>query len=756
VIGYNDAQGIYLAAGWRGVLPLPARAKKPPPEGFTGNGALDPDDEQLQRWRIEHPNGNLALRLPPDVIGLDVDAYDGKPGAETLTALEAQLGPLPPTWASTSRNDGVSSIRFYRVPSGRAWRSPGRGIDLIHTGHRYVVAPWSTHPEGRPYRWIAPDGRDSDQPPKPDELPELPPAWLARLDAGEARTYLSHEVELDAWLEHVAPKGECSIMSDSLARHEANVRAGAGRHDAMNAGVQALVSLAVHGHKGGLTALQELGRAFHEVTTDRSTFGELQRSVQGALEKAGASVYWQPPPCGHDEPKPEATAEPERFALSTHQRPATFFAPKEVGGGLLVEKLAHSILAKRPCALTPEGNVAVYSNGVYRIDREALNAEVAVRLRDRYRPSHRAAVEGFTTATLYNRPDGRLPAHSPVPVLNTRNTMVDLKTGATMPHDPSYLSSVQIPVEWNPDASCPCYLAWAKAIGIADVLEDLEEVCSTMLDPSRTPRKAGFLYGPTRSGKSTYLRLMAAIAGTENTSAVTLHTLAEGGFASAHLYNKILNAAADLSDKHVQDLSLFKLMTGEDPIDADRKWGHRFTYVNRALFLFSANDVPTVSEASQAYAERIKPFKFGVSFAGRESPVIEDHMMTELPGILVRLVKAWQRMAGRGGYQATAVEIRRDFDTQSNRVFQWFSECCSLAELPAETAAVAEPKLPAGQAATATAIAASFNDWARVNHLAPMGRNKIISRLTSVDGIERVRIGEGGVRGYNIILDRSQ
>jgi hypothetical protein len=33
---------------------------------------------------------------------------------------------------------------------------------------------------------------------------------------------------------------------------------------------------------------------------------------------------------------------------------------------------------------------------------------------------------------------------------------------------------------------------------------------STMLDPSRTPTKAVFPFGPSRSGKSTWLRLMAA------------------------------------------------------------------------------------------------------------------------------------------------------------------------------------------------------------------------------------------------------
>jgi putative DNA primase/helicase len=95
-------------------------------------------------------------------------------------------------------------------------------------------------------------------------------------------------------------------------------------------------------------------------------------------------------------------------------------------------------------------------------------------------------------------------------------------------------------------------------------LDDLEETMATMLDQSRTPPKAALLHGPSRSGKSTFLRLMTAIAGHENTSAVSLHQLSEDRFASANLYGKILNVAADISADHVRDLSLWKMLTGED------------------------------------------------------------------------------------------------------------------------------------------------------------------------------------------------
>ena len=153
VTGYAAGQPLYERHGWQTVLPLPAGRKEAPPRGYTGRGAKTPTARQLATWRQRHLDGNLALHLPPGVLGIDVDAYGGKPGAETLAELEDRLGALPDTWRSSSRpDDPVSGIRFFRVPEGLEWPGGLPGIELIHSGHRYAVVAPSIHPEGRRYR----------------------------------------------------------------------------------------------------------------------------------------------------------------------------------------------------------------------------------------------------------------------------------------------------------------------------------------------------------------------------------------------------------------------------------------------------------------------------------------------------------------------------------------------------------------------------------------------------------------------------
>jgi hypothetical protein len=318
---FAEAHERYWRAGWRGVLPVgrgPAQ-KHPVPPDYTGYRGRWPSYADVQAWAdgIEGER-NIGLRLPEDVIGLDVDAYGARVGAASLAGLVERYGPLPPTWVTSARDDGASGIKLYRVPPGLHWPGEaGPNIEIIQTGHRYAIVWPSVNPEagGARYEWWIEDefgvrstaesilGRTEEMP-APADLPELPATWVQGLtlpyDRAE-RAELGHAAA-SAWygsLRAASPlEGPCRVITaaalPALDVIEGRVRGG--RHETTLAAVRAIVAYGGEGHAGAAQACTYIGERFLAVLgaePGRDAVGEWARLLLGAVELA-ARAYPTP------------------------------------------------------------------------------------------------------------------------------------------------------------------------------------------------------------------------------------------------------------------------------------------------------------------------------------------------------------------------------------------------------------------------------------------------------------------------------
>lgn len=216
-----------------GYAPIPigradkrGRFKAPWISGHHGYDHKNAPHDEIERWpalvaeRISSGTPgilSLGLVLPSDVIGIDVDAYDGKPGLDTLESWEKLYGPMPPTFTVTARFDG-SGIRLYRKPVGwEPQEQSGSGVEFIDYNHRYIAAPPSWHHTGKPYRLLTPEGKRRKSPVlvSPAHLPELPDAYLDGLErstkAVRAKTASVTEIESFA-AEHTASKAASYLV----------------------------------------------------------------------------------------------------------------------------------------------------------------------------------------------------------------------------------------------------------------------------------------------------------------------------------------------------------------------------------------------------------------------------------------------------------------------------------------------------------------------------------------------------------------
>ncbi|MDP0399185.1 phage/plasmid primase, P4 family [Tsukamurella strandjordii] len=318
----QDAASIYVDRGWTSPLPLPVGRKATPPDDTTGNKPYVDHDELGTLWTDADDRANLAVRMPVvdidgvphEVIGIDVDQYGNKTGADTLRELEAKWGTLPPTFMSTSRDPGTGSgIRFFLVPAGKKWvGKPGPDIEIIQRTHRYAVAwpsvvTWDKGPVEPPrvYQWYAPDGSPCDPPPLA-ALAMLPETWRDGLRKGDAVAALdviefADDTAALEWLEatvHGYRKPMTPVLDSVVRKLSDNVIGGA--YDAMILAVHEIVRLGAEGHEGIGLALEQARRIYFEevlgandgeARRDTTTAeGEWHRSLTGAAEKLRAEL----------------------------------------------------------------------------------------------------------------------------------------------------------------------------------------------------------------------------------------------------------------------------------------------------------------------------------------------------------------------------------------------------------------------------------------------------------------------------------
>lgn len=223
-------------------------------------------------------------------------------------------------------------------------------------------------------------------------------------------------------------------------------------------------------------------------------------------------------------------------------------------------------------------------------------------------------VEPSIFHTALQEKDGSIliNAQNGVVKFNVETFKVDLQ-----PKDPSWYFLSQIPVTFNPEAPIP-----DKFIDfLAEITLPNEENFVNLLEGFGYPLLPGYpiqrvlaLVGSGQNGKSTFFAAMQKFYGEKYISHLTMQQLSNAAenspFALVQLQGRLANIADDLPNKPVRDVGYFKMLTGGSSVEAERKFGNRFSFVNTAKFYFSANRMPEVSEDTVAFYRRFLFIEF--------------------------------------------------------------------------------------------------------------------------------------------------
>jgi putative DNA primase/helicase len=639
---FHTAAEDYYRAGYL-PIPLPMGKKYPPPKGVPND--IDYTRATLDVWLADTRLWNIGSIVPDGVAVFDVD---GPAGIEALTELENKYGRLPKTWMSF-RGDPERFHLWFTVPNGLVWPGKlGAGVDVIYRHYRYMVMPPSVHPNGSQYRWASLRKNNLLSPsnvyfPAPDELQDLPEAWL---ELAHGSGYVRRDranVDCRLWINEHGQGEICPEMKRVGLTHVRLMRKHAdlgGLHDAMVNAVWSVLAEISQGHKGGYAALRKLRNTFIAQADESgrrepgAPEAEWSRACIGAIEKTAIERVREGDPCVIEES--ERGRDPNRF-----------FDPKY---GLRARKLRASVERTGKLAVGPGKLIYRHVDGLWTPDGESeIYRRTERLLRERYRPSHASNV----LSVVCNREPFITDDKQDTQYLNLPNGLLDWQEGKLYPHNPHVVTTVRIPIPWDEDADCPEVDQFFSEVFPADAIELAYEILGYMLYNDNPLHKAILLYGSGRNGKGTFIRLARMLVGHNNISAVTPQALDSSQFASAQLYGKLANLVGDVDPRIFKSTEQFKQLTGGDYMMGQHKHRDPFVFRCRALMIAAFNSLPRTADTTEGFFSRWVVIPFTAFFpAGKADPTLIERLtrVRVLQGLLRASVGGLQSVMRRGAF----------------------------------------------------------------------------------------------------------
>ena len=317
----------------------------------------------------------------------------------------------------------------------------------------------------------------------------------------------------------------------------------------------------------------------------------------------------------------------------------------------ITKVLADSICAEQFFAVDAGDNLHIFRHGVYishgdRVVKRCVK-ELAVQLKQTKKWSTHAANEVVAYISA-DAPD--LWEHPSLDVINVANGLLNVKTRKLIAHSPKHFSPVQLPVKYDPAATCPRIDQFMGEVFPEDTVELAYEIPAWLMTPDISKQKAILFQGTGGNGKSAYLALLVAFLGKINTWSETLQKLEHNQFAGAGLVGKLANICADLPSTHLQGTSFFLRVTTGDRVTLERKNVQPFDIELYCRFIFSANHPPRSIDSSAAFFDRWLVVPFNRKFRGSHKQIPRKALdrrlasESELSGLLNKSLVALARL----------------------------------------------------------------------------------------------------------------
>lgn len=351
-------------------------------------------------------------------------------------------------------------------------------------------------------------------------------------------------------------------------------------------------------------------------------------------------------------------------------------------GKLQIKKIGAALLKKcKIITISDTGDMYLYTDGVYAFKQKVTENKIKNIIRvllDTAWTKQRSAevVEYVKLSTLTDRE--LLDTNEFI--INVKNGLYNVLKNKLLKHDPSYFSTFQLNVTYDPAAECPIIDKYLYSVTTPEDVPLLVQYAGYCCITYIKQERALIITGGMHNGKSTFINLVVEMIGIGTSSMQSLQSLSTDRFAKGELEGKLINTYPDLPSEKLYDNSTFKTITSDPWIDGDRKFGQKRIFKNTIHQIYSANDLPELDNPDElAFFRRLIQVDFPNSFEDKKNSNLIEEMSTdsEIAGFFNIAMVGLRMLLHYDAFceDKTAIEKKDEYLAKSDPLSQFIYQC---------------------------------------------------------------------------------
>lgn len=307
-----------------------------------------------------------------------------------------------------------------------------------------------------------------------------------------------------------------------------------------------------------------------------------------------------------------------------------------------------------------------------------------------------------------------------------KNGTYDFESDEFTGYDSKIVSTIKHPIFYDNSKKCPKFDAFLDSCFDGDKIRisQILEMMALCFIKKYIIQKGYVNYGIGSNGKSTFMNILRNMLGINNTTSIPMQLFQKSQFIGYELRGKCANISADGGTEPITKTGYIKSVLGGDAIRCEQKFRDPFDFMPFVTLIFTFNELPIITDASDGFARKIQTIHWEKRFYGEQRDLSVDKIAfdsEERSGIFNKLIPIIKRLINDR-------KLKHESSVEDTKAI-WLSRSDSFYRFKKEHIVIG-----INYKISTSHIESAYNQFCDEERMTPVPKNIFFEKLKSING----------------------